>query len=190
MGKLEEWSMQAANSKLDLCDPISPADHVLGPENAPVFIVEYGDFECPTCKSANPVVKLLLRRFENHVRFAYRHFPLEAIHPHARLAAEAAECAGRQGKFWEMHDLLFANQPNLAPEHMRAYAKQLDLDTGHFESDLDGHVFRARVQADIDSGERSNLRATPGFFINGRVQDVSFSLHALLDATEATLRLG
>src|SRR3954451_17000425 len=97
------------NHPLELTPPVSPQDHALGPDHAPVTIVEYGDFECPTCKQAAPAVKLLLERFGGHVRAVFRHFPLDA-HPHALAAAQAAECAGGQGRFWEMHDLLFAKQ--------------------------------------------------------------------------------
>src|SRR5262245_15826529 len=95
--------------------PVSPVHHTLGPDHAHVTVVEYGDFECPNCKQAAPAVKLLLQRFEERVRFVYRHFPLEDVHPHALLAAETAECAAAQGKFWQMHDVLFANQ-----EHLKA----------------------------------------------------------------------
>ena len=105
--------------RFDLAVPISAVDHLLGASHAPVTIVEYGDFECPNCKQAVPAVKLLLERYAGRIRFAYRHFPLEEVHPHAMLAAEAAECAGSQGKFWEMHDLLFENQAHLKPKHLQ-----------------------------------------------------------------------
>jgi protein-disulfide isomerase len=100
---------------IDLAVPVGPTDHTLGPEHAPVVVVEYGDFQCPTCKQAAPTVRLLLERFANRVHFAFRHFPLEQAHASAMAAAEAAESAGEQGKFWEMHDLLFANQEHLSP---------------------------------------------------------------------------
>src|SRR5215813_8464511 len=106
---------------------VSNIDHTLGPDHAPVTVVEYGDFECPNCKQAAPAVKLLLERFTERVRFAYRHFPLEDVHPHALLAAQAAECASGQGKFWEMHDLLFANQDHLKLRQLQGYAEQLGL---------------------------------------------------------------
>ena len=114
--------------QLDLVVPVGATDRVLGAAHAHVTVVEYGDFECPNCKQAAPGVKLLLARYAGRVRFAFRHFPLEEVHPHAVLAAEAAECAGDQGKFWEMHDLLFDNQTHLKPKHLHGYAERLELD--------------------------------------------------------------
>src|SRR6185436_11238181 len=170
-----------------LSSPVGPADHVRGPAHAPVTIVEYGDFECPNCRQAVAVVKLLLGRFDNRARFAYRHFPLEGVHPHAELAAEAAECAGEQGKFWEMHDLLFENQAHLKAAHLRSYAERLSLDMGRFDAELRDHVYLQRVREHIKSGTESGVRSTPGFFVGGRVQDVSFGLDALFKAVESQL---
>jgi protein-disulfide isomerase len=180
--------MLDSSSHRDLSLPVGPVDHVLGPEHAPVTIVEYGDFECPSCKHAEPAVKMLLKRFEERVRFAFRHFPVEEFHPHALAAAEAAECAGAQGKFWEMHDLLLDNQSHLELRHLHGYAERLGLDMARYTAAMDDHVYLQRVREHVDSGKRSGLRATPGFFVNGRVQDVSFGLHGLFDATEAALR--
>jgi protein-disulfide isomerase len=174
----------------DLAVPITESDHVLGRADAPVTLVEYGDFECPTCKLAFPAVKLLLQRFGADVRFAYRHFPLEGPHPYALPAAEAAECAAAQGKFWEMHNLLFENQPRFERHHLEDYARRLQLDTARFAAELDAHAYVARVRADLDSGARSHVRGTPGFFVNGRILDISFGMRALFDATEAALRSG
>lgn len=171
----------------DLSRPIDSTDHVLGSAGAPITVVEYGDYECPTCQQAVPAVKMLLERYENEVLFAYRHFPQEAIHPHALRAAEAAECAGGQGRFWEMHDLLFANQTHLAAKHLLAYAQRLDLDQPRFTAEMDDEVYRQRIREHIDSGRASHLRATPGFFVNGSIVDVSFGLHALFDAVAAAL---
>ena len=109
----------------ELTVPVTDADHSIGPADAPVTVVEYGDLECPNCKQAAPAVKLLLRRFTGRIRFVYRHFPLEEVHPHAISAAEAAECAGAQGRFWPMHDLLFENQAHLKLHQLRDYAEQL-----------------------------------------------------------------
>jgi protein-disulfide isomerase len=176
-----------ANQHPDLSEPVGSFDHVLGLDHARVTVVEYGDFECPNCRHAVPAVKMMLKRFENRVRFAFRHFPLAEFHPHAMAAAEAAECAGAQGKFWEMHDLLFDNQPRLDLRHLHGYAEELGLDIERYKAAMDSHDYRQRVREDIDSGQRSGLRATPGFFVNGRIQDVSFGLHWLLDATEAAL---
>jgi protein-disulfide isomerase len=171
---------------LDLDGPLGPTDHVLGPAHAPVVLVEYGDFECPTCAQAAPTVKLLMERFANRVRFAYRHFPLEDAHPHALRAAEAAECAGEQGKFWEMHDRLFANQHRLSASHLRGYAEQLNMDMVRYGAEMDDHVYLQRIREHQNSARRSHVRATPGFFVNGKIQDVSFGLRNLFDAvTEA-----
>ena len=112
----------------DLAVPVENADHVTGASHAPVTVVEYGDFECPNCKQAAPAVNLLLERSAGRIRFVFRHFPLEEVHPHALGAALAAECAGGQGKFWEMHDLLFANQDHLKPQNLHSYAERLQLD--------------------------------------------------------------
>jgi protein-disulfide isomerase len=176
-------------SYIGLAEPVGATDHVLGPPHAPVVVVEYGDFECPTCKQAEPAVELLLRRFANKVCFVFRHFPLESAHPHALDAAQAAECAGAQGKFWGMHRLLLEHQTHLDRAHLRAYALQLELDLARFVSELDDQVYLQRIREHIDSGKRSGVRSTPGFFINGRIQDVSFGMHQILDATEAALHL-
>lgn len=167
--------------------PVSSVDHALGPDHAPVTVVEYGDFECPNCKQAAPAVKLLLERFSERVRFVYRHFPLEEVHPHALLAAEAAECAGAQGRFWQMHELLFANQEHLKPRQLQGYAEQLGLDMALYTSEMDDHVYLQRVREHIDSGLKSGVRGTPCFFVNGRIQDVSFGIRSLFDAVEAAL---
>ncbi len=173
-----------------LSAPVTAVDHALGPDHAPVTLVEYGDFECPNCKQAAPAVKLLLERFDERVRFVYRHFPLEEMHPHALLAAEAAECAASQGKFWQMHELLFANQDHLKEKNLHSYAEQLDLDMARYTADMDDHVYLQRVREHIDSGLKSGVRGTPGFFVDGKIHDVSFGIRALFDAVEAALRGG
>lgn len=172
----------------ELSTPLTDVDHTLGPTDAAVNIVEYGDFQCPTCKVAFPVVKLLLKRFDADVRFAYRHFPLEQPHPLALTAAEAAECAAAQGRFWQMHDLLFEGQPRLERINLDTYARNLELDMPRFASELDTHAHLRRIRTDLKSGEQSHLRGTPGFFVNGRIVDVSFGMQALLEATEASLQ--
>ena len=177
----------APHKPFTLTMPVGPTDHALGPPHAPVTVVEYGDLECPNCKQAVSAVKLLLTRFENRVRFVFRHFPLEGVHPHAELAAEAAECAGEQGKFWEMVDLLFDNQNQLKREHLRGYAGRLQLDLARFEAELGDHVYLQRVREHLQSGNDSGVRSTPTFFVNGRIQDVSFGLKSLFEAVEAAL---
>jgi len=172
----------------DLAVAVDASDHSLGPEHAPVVVVEYGDFECPTCKQAAPGLRLLLERFASGVRVAFRHFPLEQAHPHALAAAEAAESAGEQGKFWEMHDLLFTHQDHLDARHLNSYAEQLGLDMARFTAEMDDHVYMQRIREHQDSGRRSRVRGTPGFFVNGRIQDVSFGLERLFDAVGGALR--
>ena len=165
------------STQMDLADPVTDSDHLLGPSGAAVMVVEYGDFECPRCKQAAPAVELLLERFPKDVRFAYRHFPLVDAHPHALDAAQAAECAAAQGKFWEMHRVLFANQTQLETNHLRSYAEQLELDVGRFTSELKEGRYLELVRAQIASGQRSGVRGSPGFLVNGRIQDVSFGMY-------------
>lgn len=157
------------HQKFELAVPVSNADHTLGASHAPVTIVEYGDFECPNCKQAAPAVKLLLERFAGRVRFAYRHFPLEEVHPHALHAAQAAEAAGGQGKFWQMHDLLFENQNHLKANQLHGYAEKLELDMARYAFEIEDEVYLQRVREHIEGGARSGVRATPTFFINGRI---------------------
>src|SRR5476651_1455311 len=172
----------------ELAVPVSAVDHVLGPDHAHVTVVEYGDFECPNCKQAAPAVKLLLDRFAERVRFVYRHFPLEEVHPHALAAAEVAECAGAQGQFWPMHDLLFEHQLHLKTNQLRGYAERLRLDMARYTAEMDDHVYLQRIREHQQSGRDSGVRATPTLFVNGRIQDVSFGIHALFEVVEALLR--
>jgi protein-disulfide isomerase len=174
-------------SEFDLAVPVQAADHVMGPSHAPVTVVEYGDFECPNCKQAAPALKLLLERFAGRVRIAFRHFPLEEVHPHALMAAQAAECAGGQGKFWPMHDLLFANQDHLKANHLHSYAEQLQLDMARFTAEMDDQVYLQRIREHMGGARHSGVRGTPTLFVNGKVQDVSFGMRALFDAVEAAL---
>jgi len=148
---------------------------------APVTIVEYGDFECPTCRGAEPAVRMVLERSPNAVRLIYRHFPIESVHPHALMAAEAAEAAAAQGKFWQMHDLLLRQGARLGRQALDQYAADIALDLALFKASLDDEIYRQRVREHVDGGNRSHLRATPGFFINGQVCDVSGGMHALAD---------
>ena len=165
---------------IDLAVPVDEdRDHLRGPLDAPVTIVEYGDFECPYCGQAEPVVRQLLAG-ENDVRFVWRHFPLRDVHPQAQLAAEAAEAAAEQGAFWPMHDLLFAHQDALRPVDLAGYADQLGLDTERFRNRLREHADTARIAEDIDSGDISGVSGTPTLFINGR------RLHGAYDITALT----
>jgi protein-disulfide isomerase len=177
-----------ANQFFSLSAPVSAVDHVLGPEHAPVTLVEYGDFECPNCKQAVPAVKLLLERFAERVRFAFRHNPLEEVHPHALIAAQAAECAGGQGKFWPMHDLLFENQLHLKANQLHGYAGRLGLDMARYTAEMDDQVYLQRIREHQRSGRDSGVRGTPTFFVNGRIHDVSFGIHTLFEAVEALMK--
>jgi protein-disulfide isomerase len=172
-----------------LVEPVSSIDHVRGPDHAPVTIVEYGDFECPSCKQASGAVKLLLARYEQRVRFVFRHFPLEEVHPHALRAAELAECAGAQGKFWPMHDLLFDKQNHLEMPRLHEYAQSLGLDMARYTAEMDDEIYLQRIREHQQSGRASGVRSTPGFFVNGRIQDVSYGLDSLSKAVEAALHV-
>jgi protein-disulfide isomerase len=172
----------------ELSLPVGGADHVLGPSHAAVTVLEYGDFECPNCKQAAPAVKLLLTRFAGRVRFVYRHFPLESVHPHALHAALAAEAAAGQGKFWEMHDLLFEHQSHLKLPQLRSYAQRLELDMARYDAERADERYLQRVREHIQSGEDSGVRGTPAFFVNDAIQDVSFGMQRLFDGVEAALR--
>ncbi len=157
-----------AEPLVDLYIDIDPErDHIRGPRDAPVTVVEYGDFQCPYCGQAEPVVRKLLGDFGD-VRYVWRHLPLTDVHPLARLAAEAAEAAADQGAFWEMHDLLLDHQDELRSDHLIGYAEQLGLDVGRFADDLRRHVGAARVAEDVDSADLSGVSGTPTFFVNGR----------------------
>jgi protein-disulfide isomerase len=172
----------------ELAQPVNAVDHVRGPDHARITVVEYGDFECPNCKQAAPSVNLLMQRHPERVRFVFRHFPLAEVHPHAQLAAEAAECAGAQGQFWQMHDLLFEHQLHLKQNQLRGYAEQLRLDLTRYAAEIDDHVYLQRVREHQQSGHDSGVRGTPTFFVNGKLQDVSFGMQGLFDAVEAALK--
>ena len=163
----------------ELAVPVAASDHRLGGEHAPVTIVEYGDFECPNCRQAAPAVKLILEHWRGKVRLVWRHFPLEGVHPHALGAALASEAAAAQGKFWEMHDVLFENQAHLKANQLRGYAQRLELDTARYAAEMEEQLYLQRVREQIEGGGKSGVRGTPTFFVNGAIQDVSFGLQAL-----------
>lgn len=175
----------AQNQNTQLTPPVSGRDHVQGPANAPITLVEYGDFECPYCGQAFYVVKQLQQRLGNQMRYVFRNFPLVQIHPYAEQAAEAAEAAGEQGKYWQMFDMLFEHQDALDTESLVQYATNLGLDVQKFEHALEKHTFLPRIREDIESGERSGVEGTPTFFINGVKYNGSFELPYLLAAIEA-----
>ncbi len=169
----------------DLYPDVDPGrDHIRGPIDAPVTVAEYGDFECPYCGRAEPVLRELLRDFTN-VRYVWRHLPLTDVHVHAQLAAEAAEAASDQGAFWEMHDLLFDHQDALNVDDLIGYAEQLELDVERFASDLRKGVGSARVADDVDSADLSGVNGTPTFFINGRRHYGAYDIDTLSQAVRA-----
>ena len=167
--------------------PVSEPDHVLGPATAPVTLVEYGDYECPFCGAAHRSVERVLQVMGNDLRFAFRHFPLSQIHPHAYQAAEAAEAAGAQGRFWEMHDLLFESQDRLGLRDLIGYAGALGLDLERFVTDLRGHAHAGRLREDFLSGVRSGVNGTPTFFVNGLRHDGGYDVEVLLEALRSEL---
>jgi Na+/H+ antiporter NhaA len=170
---------------VDLYVDVDPErDHVRGPLNAPVTLVEYGDFECPFCGQAEPIVRELLHDFGD-VRYVWRHLPLNDVHPNTQLAAEAAEAAADQGAFWEMYDLLLAHQDALRPDDLIAYAEQLGLDVERFTDDLRTHAGAARVAEDVDSADLSGVTGTPTFFINGRRHYGAYDIATLSAAVRA-----
>jgi protein-disulfide isomerase len=165
-----------------LTPPLSARDHVLGNPTARSTLVEYGDFECPYCGAAHPIVKQVLARLGDDLLFAFRDFPLTQVHPHALQAAEAAEAAGAQGRFWEMHDLLFTNQHRLEPDDLAAYAQALGLDVPRFVDELETHAHRPRIREDFASGVRSGVNGTPTFFVDGVRHNGGYDLNSLLAA--------
>ena len=168
--------------------PLNSADHVLGPASAVVTVFEYGDFECPYCRTAYPAVKILLKHFQDRVRFAFRHFPVVEMHPHSERAAESAETAGSQGRFWQMHDLLFENQQRLGDEYLRQYALQVKLDLQRYDQDMDSRVHLPFVHEQMNGGKERGARGTPTFFVNGVIEDVSYGMENLYKAIEANLQ--
>ena len=163
----------------DLVVGLRAVDHVRGADRPIVTIVEYGDFECPKCRQAEPAVQQLLVHHPTTIRLVFRHYPIESAHPNALLAAEATEAAGADGKFWEMHDLLLADGARVRRASLEAYAERLGLDMPRFTAALDDEVYRQRVREHIAGAVRSHVRATPGFFVNGRICDVSGGMQAL-----------
>ena len=166
---------------VDLVDPVNSIDHVRGSRLAPVTMVEYGDFQCPMCRSAELALRILLDRSPKAVRLIYRHYPVESAQPHALMAAEAAEAAAAQGKFWEMHDLLMREGVKLDRVALDRYAADTALDVALFKASLDDEIYRQRVREQVAGANRSHIRAIPGFFVNGQVCDVSGGMHALAD---------
>lgn len=178
--------MSAVLDRPRLTVPIGGRDHVRGPASAPFALLEYGDYECPFCRAAQPTVEMLIDTLGEKLCFAYRHFPLTQIHPHAQTAAEGAESAAQQGRFWEMHAMLYGHQASIDPPHLLAYGQTLGLDIRRMALELEGHVHLPRVREDFLSGVRSGANGTPTFFVNGVRHNGPPDITSLLASLEAT----
>jgi protein-disulfide isomerase len=177
------------SARIPLTLPDPERDHTSGSTHGLIRLLEYGDYECPFCGDAQPVVKEIQRRLGDDLLFAFRHFPLTNIHPHAEHAAEAAEAAGTQGNFWGMHDLLFENQGALEDDDLVAYADELGLDQTRLIREITSSIYAPRIREDFRSGVRGGVNGTPTFFINGERYDGEFNLKYLLNAL-TTQRIG
>ena len=169
----------ATRTAATLVVPVSDSDHIDGPADAPVTLVEYGDYECPYCGQAYVILQQLKELFGDQLRVVYRHFPLATIHPHAQSAAEAAEAAGAQGRFWDMHNLLFENQQALEDDDLEAYAADIGLNMVRVTHDMPGHRHAARIREDLYGGVRSGVNGTPAFFINESRYDGVYDANSL-----------
>jgi protein-disulfide isomerase len=174
--------MNAEEDTPRLTVPVGPKDHVQGSADAPVTLLEYGDYECPYCGAAYPIVKEVQKRLGTGLRFVFRNFPLANMHPHATAAAEAAEVVGALGKFWEMHDTLYEHQRALGEADLVRYAVGLGVNQGKFATELRRPVYAERVREDFASGVRSGVNGTPTFYINGLRHNGSYELEELLEA--------
>jgi protein-disulfide isomerase len=170
----------------ELTPPLSAEDHIDGPDRAEFELVMYGDFQCPYCTAAYPIVRRIRDRMAGRLLFAFRHFPLREIHPDAERAAEAAEAAAAQGAFWQMHDRMYDSGGALSREDLIAYADELGLDADRVASELRSEVHRPRVQRDLDGGLASGVTGTPSFFVGGRFYGGSFDAQSLRVALETS----
>ena len=167
---------------------VTADDHVLGRADAPVTVLEYGDYECPYCRGAARDVREMLARYPDTVRFAFRNFPIIQLHPHAEQAAEAAEAAGAQGKFWPMYELLLEPSSGLDLSALLDYAAGLDLDVGRFRDEVTGRAHAAKIERDVQDGIRDGVNATPKFYVNGERIDGKLPLEGLEDTIRAAVR--
>ncbi len=170
-----------------LTKPVTARDHAEGPADAPLTLVEYGDYQCPYCGAAYPVVKRLQKKLGKKLRFVFRNFPVTQTHPYALIAAEAAEAAALQGKFWQMHDLLYENQTRLEPDIIPSWAKRIGLDLEKFGTDIKQGAVEQQIKEDRQSGIRSGVNGTPTFYINGTRYNGSPDYDSLLEALESEL---
>lgn len=178
------------NPQVRLRVPVSRNDHAQGPDDAPLELVEYGDYECPYCGQAYHVIKAVQATMGDDLRFIFRNFPLTQIHPNAMNAARAAEAAALQNEFWEMHDTLYENQENLDPQSLLAYAAELRLDLDEFAQDMVSTRVEERILSDLEGGARSGVNGTPTFYINGFRFDGDWSYESLLYALQSLRNRG
>jgi protein-disulfide isomerase len=179
--------VSAVSHQPRLTVPISGRDHIRGPVTAPLALLEYGDYECPFCGTAHPAVEETIAILGDELQFAFRHFPLSQIHLHAQQAAETAEAAGAQGRFWEMHDMLFTHQDRLGIEDLVSYAAALGLDVERVAFELQTHAHLPRIREDFMSGVRSGVNGTPTFFINGVRHNGAYDADSLVAALQSAL---
>ena len=170
-----------------LAAPINAKDHTQGPSSAPITLVEYGDYQCPSCGDAFPIIQKLQKHFGDKLRFVFRNFPLD-MHPYAEHAAETAEFAAAHHKFWEMHDALFTHQRNLADASLLKLATHLDLSSDDLTAALEKHTYAAHVKHDLDGGIKSGVSGTPMFYINGALYDDNYDYDSLASAIEAAAK--
>lgn len=169
--------------------PVTPSDHIRGPDRAPVTLVEYGDYECPHCGAAHPVLQQLRGHFANSLRFVFRHFPLAQIHPLAEPAAETAEFAGAHGRFWEMHDGIYDNQERLALPLLLTLTRTLRLSEQGLRDAITGGAYEPKIRADFMGGVRSGVNGTPAFFINGVRHEGTYAYDDLAIAIQTHLHV-
>ena len=168
-----------------LSRPVDERDHIQGLDSAPLTLVMYGAYECPHCVEGNKIVKEIQQQLGQQLRFVFRHFPRTNIHPHAEAAAEVAEAAGEQNRFWEMHDKLFENYNRLDGDHLIGYAEDLELDMARFDRAITGRIYAVKVREDLQSGTESGVKGTPTYFINGVKHNSSGEFDVLLAAIES-----
>jgi protein-disulfide isomerase len=169
-----------------LTPPLGIDDHVAGPDDAPLELLMYGDFQCPYCVAAQSMVRRARERLDGRLRFAFRHMPLSEVHPDAQNAAEAAEAAAAQGAFWPMHDELYASRGRLSLNDLAEHAEAIGLDSQVVRDELASHVHAPRVSRDEDSARRLGIRGTPAFFVNGTLHEGAFDAGSLIDALESS----
>jgi protein-disulfide isomerase len=173
---------------MSLSIAVAKHDHAQGPPSAAVTLVEYGDYQCPYCADTHNLIKSVLKSMGADLRFVFRHMPLSEVHPYAQFAAEAAEAAGAQGKFWEMHAAIFEHQSELGSDLVHKLGRVLQLDLARFDADQEARRYRSRVKYDFMGGMRSGVATTPTFFINGERYEGSLDEPSLLAALRLQIK--